>query len=326
MPRTSRQKFSCNPVTLPDVSCTKSKEKEQKSKPECTATQENLEEILLANSYTPLSRICFETNGDYTCNYVEAKTEKGQRVIVYLDKEGTVDKDSNKDFMYHATKEGIIVPESVITSADYCYKNELSGVAFYCDDGICVTTKSRDFTTQTSKFAFKGNDQKSTAKYTKVHEGHEIHFFVPVVSICSIEKDPKRVQERINRVYDRILQNTRINCERRVDNLEHCTGRLHSAVYAIDKKIEGCWDSLEHSLRESEAIYHEYSKCPSSDMSENYGKLLYNLRRRYELATEMASICHKFESLTQEVNETKQRLDTIDEKLGDFSNLEYRLD
>ena len=322
MPRTSRQtstskqKFSCNPPTLPEVSCSKQEE------PKCTATQQNLEEILLANSYTPLSRICFETDGDYTCNYVEAKTEKGQRVIVHLDKEGTVDKDASKDCMYSMTSDGVIVPESVITSAEYCYKNELSGVAFYCDEGICVTKKARDFSTQTSKFVFKD----ASAKYSKVHDGHEIHFFVPVVGICSIESDPHRVQERINRVYDRILDNTRINCERRASNFEHCVHCLHSAAQAIDKKISSSWNSLEHSIAELEAIYCEYSKHSPSCTSEGYKSLLYNLRKRYELATDMASICHKFDSLAQEVNDTKQRLDTVHEKLGDFSNLEYRLD
>jgi DNA repair ATPase RecN len=99
---------------------------------------------------------------------------------------------------------------------------------------------------------------------------------------------------------------------------------LHSNAHAIDEKIQSCWHSLMHSLQELETIYHEYQK--HSCTSEKYNKVLYNLQRRYEMATDLASICHKFESLTHEVNNTKQRLDTVAESLDEFSDLEYCLE
>jgi len=361
-----RSRFYANPVTLPDISCEqtrktkvaceeednvlkcKAKEKthigcsmtysprhkehksvEQEEKRE--ETLENLEYVLLLYDYVPVSRICFPTQdakyGDYICNYVEAYNKKGQKVLVHLDREGILNEDKERDEVYVESKEGVVVPESIITSADQCAKFDICGIAFRCSDGVCMTTRDKNFKSQTSKFTFAKNceHENIAAGYEKVADNTQYEYLVPVVKLQDIQADPERVFCNTDKVYSKILRNTQIAAACKVAHFSSCLNSLTHSFECADGKIGEYWQELEDSLNKLENIHQGYRECPpcTEESKKKYDLVLYNLKKRYELWNKMVNLCNKFDWLSQEVCHTKEHIDKIDEELQMFEDVGY---
>jgi len=289
---------------------------------------ENLDEMLKNRGYNVMSRVLIRNqdskNNNLRAQFIEALNDLGQKVLIDLDLEGIIAA-NNADLI--VTPDGIAetIPHSFKTGVFECAGLDVTGVAFVCDDEICVLLRDEDgvgpheINFRPDKFS-QVPDQK-----TNTLDDYVVY---PIVKLSDIKENPKLTSETIDEVTRRLQNTIYENCKTGTKHTLSAIKKLEDSLHEFIEIEHACSVELSKSIEALKQIHNDYLKAPPNEENRvRYKKLLYNLRKRHEYAVELIHLCKKVNSKKDKILEYANYINDVSRHcLKGFKDLSRPLD
>lgn len=242
----------------------------------------SVEQKLVTAGFTPVDKIVVqEADGALSAKYIKVATRSGQSALVELDQAGYV-ATSPQDLNVVEVQEATVVPYSTKNGAINALGQEISGVAFVCEDNVCVVSRTEEVTPQETLFVVTEKAGDKTAMLDSSPVAY------PIVRLSEIVASPEVVIRSIEEAATQLRAKA---YEAAIDDLKKAkesTKELSQALNDFDRVQEDALRDLRRSIEDLRKVLAKYdSPVLIEGNREKYDKLLFNLRRRYELLEEL---------------------------------------
>jgi len=239
------------------------------------------EEELMKHGYAIVDKVFTkDDSGKVVCEYIKARTVRGQLVFVEMDSGGCVAYRKD-DLTAVRTKDAIKVPHSAKIGALECADLSVCGVAFECNDGICtLVRKCDDRSLEPSE-----HHLVTVSKHQKkaiVMDDNPIAY--PVIKMSEIMANNCLVMENIDKVTKKMRKKAFLRCKKNLHENKCLLRKLMHEYHKFCENTGELFATLERSIYELECLQNPYLDCPPEceGNKEKYKSLGYNLRVRHD--------------------------------------------
>lgn len=274
----------------------------------------SVEQILLKSGYAALEKIIVRhPDGSMEAKYYKTFNKLGQIVFVYLDTEGHVAMLPTDVVMIEGSS-GTTIPLSIKMGSYECSGLDVCGVAFLCSDGICVLDREN-----------QGGMAPRESSYVFLDKGSEkiviedLAISYPVVKMSEIKANPEQVLRNTDQVTKRIRANLMKISQEGMKKLESSVGNLYENCKKYGEIFTRYSVQLSATIRQLEGYAHQYDKeSGAGDINKaKQDKVLYNLRRRNEMAIDLFKSSSQVESQLINVIATNNLLNEMNKFLNE---------
>lgn len=248
------------------------------------------EEELMDKGYAIVDKVFTRDNsGNVVCEYIKARTVRGQLVFVEMDSGGCVAYRKD-DLTAVRMKDAIKVPHSAKLGALECADLGVCGVAFECKDGICTLVRNCDDSSMEPTEHHLVTVTKQ-AKESIVMDDNPVAY--PVVKMSEIMANSKLVMENIDKVTRKMRKKAFVRCRKNIQE-NKCVLRDLCREYKVFCDYAGqMFDDLQRSIYELDCLQDPYLECPPEcdDNKAKFKLLGYNLRVRYDDMDKLIAHC-----------------------------------
>jgi hypothetical protein len=156
-----------------------------------------VETELISYGYLPTQKIMINENNEKQAMFIKATNKFGQPILIKLDDEGKV-VESTSDLTIIKTNTGQIGDYSSRVGEKICMQTEACGLAYVCNNGICVMENDNNGRVVESKFEFV----KRFSEQDAIIGDEPVAY--PVVTLSDIRANSALVLEITNRATKRL--------------------------------------------------------------------------------------------------------------------------
>jgi hypothetical protein len=242
----------------------------------------SIEQNLVEKGFIPIDKILVkDDNNNYSAKYIKVATRNGKLALVELDTEGYV-ATSDKDLLVIESNNAISVPYSTKNLSLDTLSNELAGVAFVCDDNVCILTRTEEVVPKETFFV---SAEKAGKKEGALENSPIPH---PVVRYTEILENPECVMKNINTASAELRKRAFELAALQVKESRDSLKELNDEMAKFFRSQEVAAAQLNTSTKQLEELLKGYnSKCIIDANQDKYTALLYNLRKRHMMADEL---------------------------------------
>lgn len=279
------------------------------------------EEELLKHGYAIVDKVFTrDGSGKVVCEYIKARTVRGQLVFVEMDSGGCVAYRKD-DLTAVRTKDAIKVPHSAKMGALECADLNVCGVAFECEGGICTLVRKCD----DRSMAPSEHHLVTVTKHRDtaiVMDDNPIAY--PVVKMSEIIANNCLVMENIDKVTRKMRNKGFLRCKKNLKENKCLLQKLVHEYHVFCENTADMFDRLQRSIDDLEHIQDPYLECPP-ECDENkakYRTLGFNLRTRHDYLEHLIRHCDEVAANRMALEEMWQQLHDkncwFDEECPDF--------
>ena len=280
-----------------------------------------LEVKLASKGYVTTGKIIVrEPNDLVTVHYLKALTSRGNMVFIKLDLHSEIElrPDDKCMLMKQSTSDAIHVPyDAKIHALDCSSLGPVCGVAFECEGDVCFLRKDESKENKMEEINFSWfNESAALVKGSPIAR--------PIVLLSEIYKDPQCVADKVDEVYHKLVKIAYTSSNKKVDELGACIDTFHKSFHHLRDVRKCAMEKLHKNIMYLHGIrckYEENMPCEPCE-EEKYRKVVYNLRKRYDLyedllnmGLEACSITNGISELTCMLNKTSEHLECKVENL-----------
>lgn len=276
----------------------------------------SIDRELLNNSYIPTNKIVVQTdNGEKRTQYIKAINKNGQNVFIFIDINGYTTSKPN-DLTLVKTSIHNNIPHSLKTGATNCIGNDVTGIAFECNDYVCVITRDG--------LDFK-EENYCYMQYEDENMLGGVVVCYPVVKMSEIKTNPDLILTNTDKTTRR-LRNASYTAE--LQDLELTSQaiiKLNNSFVTFDKIKEESLNKLTGSLNQLEKWNGMYLTKPpvTDDTKDKYKRLQYNLAKRNEGIDNLLKCMRKVSELRFDIEEIAKDIEDISEFcVTEFQNMD----
>lgn len=280
--------------------------------------QYNVENILSEHGYTVASKINVRSPGNPTvARYLEANNMMGHRVFIDIDTDGFVAV-SPTDLTLYEGKLATVIPTSTKHGMLKCVGNGVCGVAFVCEDGICALQQEGPGAPTETTFLYREQTNDRIARLG------DRAIAYPIVRLSEIIENNELVTEIISEATNRIRQNAMDSCRENFRKMQDAIDELYDAFNEFTEVQQQAFTDLSTSITQLEDMNYDYINSPPSDENsqERYKQLMYNLKKRHEMESELIYVCSSVSKKREKIMKWTQHLrNASEETVRDFANV-----
>ena len=293
----------------PSASNKRSKKSTSKaSSSEKNVEVDNIDSVLLSKGFAPISRIHM---GEIGTSYVKAFTDLGHMCYVQLD----TDKPSKREQDLSLIQVDTISKEPVKNgklTVDECSRLEVCGVAYECNEGICVLRRDIDtfdlkediFTVTESSSLMHGIEKREPLSYPIVRYSEILANEVAVM--WNISKVTSRLKVQAIHNYNKELMGIR----QTVDRFTHVTNTLIEAMHAARDNVINLTISLHESRDKYDLPIDETDR-------EAYSEIVNKLHTGDDLIGDLILTARTLSSRRQDIDNMTEEFITYFNELKD---------
>ena len=273
----------------------------------------SLEEELMKHGYVPLERIMVGDGCSTTSRYIRARNKVGQVVFILVDTEGYIGV-RPQDLTMVESKNANVIPYSIKKGAYDCAQVEVSGVAFDCQNSVCIVTREENNLPRETNFVYAGRRVDATAVV-----GDDIISY-PVIRLSEIRANPDMVLAGTMAVTSRIQRAAWAASEREMCELEESL-ETYLATFRLFKQFRSAlherWSCSMNELVEPTNQFLSLPEICKPEDRERFRLLQYNLSRRNTLLTELLRC-------TRQITEHRCVLERNKQEIFDLTNCTFQ--
>lgn len=329
------------------------------SSPSTPLSDQTIEESLLNKSFIPTDRILIQTKEGPFVQYLKVITDRGHTALIELDIDGDIAV-SSKNIILHGVLPTQpthinIIPYSIKAGTFECAGNDVCGIAFECHGEICTLTRTDDLKPKEATFTIQKLNTASIGTLSNI-SGILPNDYIrsyPIVRMSEILVNPQLLTENIDLVTKRIQRANYLKCSQEanimLDNYNNMTDKLIEMGNTINSNLNllrDTIDELEEYRKNFETIKtkpceireegkgegESKEEDPKSEEQsqeledikalnkEKYRKIIFNLRRRYDMLSDLIKICRDVNLFRDDINKLSDKFD----KITQFINEGYK--
>lgn len=239
------------------------------------------EEELMKHGYAIVDKVFTrDDSGKVVCEYIKARTVRGQLVFVEMDSGGCVAYRKD-DLTAVRRKDAIKVPHSAKMGALECADLDVCGVAFECKDGICTLVRKCDDRSMEPSEHHLVTVSKHCDKAI-VMDDNPIAY--PVIKMSEIIANNCLVMENVDSVTRKMRKKAFVRCKKNLQENKCLLEDLCKEYRVFCHNTRNMFETLQCSIRDLERIQDPYLDCPPEcdDNKKKFHVLGYNLRTRHD--------------------------------------------
>jgi hypothetical protein len=275
----------------------------------------SIDRELLNNSYIPTNKIVIQTdNGEKRTQYIKSINKNGQKVFISIDMNGyTTSKPTDLTLVQTSNNN---IPHSLKTGATNCVGTDVSGVAFECNDYVCVITRNGlDF--KEENYCYVQDQQEN------IMSG--VVTCYPVVKLSEIKANPDMILTNTDKTTRRLRNASYTSELQDLELTSQAIIKLNNAFVTFDKIKEESLNKLTGSLNQLEKWNGMYVTKPpaTDDTKDKYKRLQYNLAKRNEGIDNLLKCMRKVSELRFDIEEIAKDIEDISEFcVTEFQNMD----
>jgi len=277
-------------------------------------SEASIEQKLLNLGYTPVDKVVVrEGNDEFSAKYIKVMTPTGQGALVELNEEGYVSPGAT-DLNVVEVKDASSIPYSHKIGTLESVGQEIRGVAFLCEDNVCVVTREEERVTPTETFYIateKAGDRTAVLD--------DVPVAYPVVRFKEVVAEPKEVAKSIDKAASDLRKRA---YQMAVDELKQVRGsidELEKALADFDLVQKDAARRLGDSFKELDKYHAQYDKDIVIESNrDRYVRLMKNYHKRHQLLIDLlvtidrvAMKKHRLAKLTMMINKKSEYLQEI---------------
>lgn len=272
--------------------------------------EEEIKNILLNKGFIPQDDkiVILDEQNNKKVSYIKILTESGQKAFVDLTNITVIPK-SETNLMEKLEKVSQI-PFSIKNGSIQCVGNKC-GIAFECDDEICVISQDNNFKTVEMIFSPKKDEETITL----IGKINSIAF--PVILFDDLVENPVLVSENIYKISNRLKLEHHRNCTLMTTEMNKSFGEMSNNYSKMILTYQFAFNILTKTIN-----FIDNVRLDSSLEKDNY-QILYNLTKRYELLDNLLEICSDINKFKRDFESINKNISKIISSLDNsYSNLE----
>jgi len=194
-----------------------------------------------------------------------------------------------------------LVPQTTKLGALRCLEYDICGVAFICDESLCVSTHEGDEPTELN-FIFQG-DRAGRLGHTLVA--------LPIVKLSFVLEKPKEAEEQIALASEELYKASLEKLQEQHREAKETLDRLASRVVALRKFTDEFISSLDGDIKELSEMYTKLGDLSPDELSEQKRNVYYTVLRG--LAEKKSLRARLTDSVSSAYSSVKQVQATVDE-------------
>ena len=279
----------------------------------------DVEQALVDSGFIPTEKLLTQDNeGRISCHFIKTRDKLGHASYVeidtdYTDGMGFVKVSPNEEVMT-ISSEASVIPYSMKIGT-FEANNDLYGVGFECDNGVCMMQRKDPSLNPTETvFSYStGGDNRSG-----IMQDHPVPY--PIVKMTDILANPKEVQETIVKSHRRMRDVAFNHCKKDVELLKKRVKELEDEIVRFDKNSKEVSNVLACSINELLSYHQGYEKmenlCDAD--KEKIKTIQFNLQKRHDLLNDHISLC-------KSVKERSDKICAVTQELADINNYTVNL-
>lgn len=242
----------------------------------------SVEQQLVMSGFTPVDKVVIqEPDGNLSAKYIKVATRSGQCALVELDQAGYV-ATSPQDLNVVEVQDTTVVPYSTKNGAINSLGQEIAGVAFVCEDNVCIVTRTEEVAPRESLYVVTDKAGDKTA----VLDSSPVAY--PVVRLSEIMVSPEVVIRSIEEAAAQLRAKAYEAALEDLKKAKESVKEVGRALDDFDRVQEEALRDLRHSIEDLKKVLAKYDNPALIEGNrEKYDNLLFNLRRRYVLLEEL---------------------------------------
>lgn len=265
-----------------------------------------VETELEKNGFTLKDKVFTEKDGQVFARFIKAVNICGQLVYIELDTDGFVGINAHDFHLIESSTPSLISTKFKTYTYDRIMKDEIlnktiCGIVFECQTGICSCIRHGSTMIETN-FLYPNVDQ-ATVPISSI--------CVPCIRMSEIQK-PIELETTHRNISETAIRLRTINFNQSQNSLANLLGTVDSFRYqyiTFIKRQEEIFNKLISTTKELEEYYQRYETISNKD-GKKFSQLLFNLRKRYHLTTELFTLCQNISNFTTFIqDETKELSD-----------------
>lgn len=285
-------------------------------------SQDSVEQLLAKKGYTVTAKILVQGSEGAEARYFEAINKMGHKILIELDTDGFVAIGPD-DLTLQEGKIATVIPYSTKNGILESSANEVLGIAFICADGICTLVKDEGPNPTETTFVYSNSSQGKIGKL-----GDQITPY-PIVRLSEIGQDNEgTIDYTIKKVTEKMRDDDYKACRAQFHQTKEEISNLARAFDGYERAIMEADARLKSAIHELEDINARYIRNPPTDEvnRENYRQVVYNLRRRHEMAVDLMYLCSIVAHKRAKINRLTEHIKEVTKEIQDeFSTVGYVL-
>jgi len=243
-----------------------------------------VENELIKSGYLPTQKIMINEGSQKQCMFIKATNKFGQPVLIKLDDEGVV-VESQADLTIVKSNVGQIGDYSSRVGERVCMQSEACGLAYVCNNGVCVMENDNSGKIIESKFEFV----KRFSEQDAIIGDEPVAY--PVVSLSDIRANPALVLDITNKATKRLRNAAYNNSTQSLIDVRNNIEKLN-LVFNEFLRIRGIQEKrLMESIKILEGYIVNYErlclKVESQVELQKHKEVIANLTLRNEKVTDL---------------------------------------
>ncbi len=282
-------------------------------------TDPTVENELMKYGYLPTQKIMINENSQKQCMFIKATNKFGQPVLIKLDDEGIV-VESQADLTIVKSNIGQIGDYSSRVGERVCMQSEACGLAYVCNNGVCVMENNNDGKVVESKFEFV----KRFSEQDAIIGDEPVAY--PVVSLSDIRANPALVLDITNRATKRLRNAAYNNSTQSLIDVRNNIQKLNESFNEFLRIRETQEQRLMRSIKVLESYIVNYErlcmKVESQVEFQKHKEVIANLTLRNDKVADLlravrsvANINVSLLDLINSINESSKFLCTEFEQI-----------
>ena len=270
--------------------------------------EHSLEDELIRNGYSPISKVVVVTpQGNSSVQYIKTQNQLGEPVYVAVDVNDTYVSSSPQDFRMKEVKGMMKIPQE---EKEFAFEKAglgVAGVAFECPTGICTIMHDEHL---------QAPQERSFALIqTKRVEEVTILASFPVVRMSDIRHNPEACHKNIDLALRRMRNAALDKCVCKINSLQ---AKMKQLCALLDATLE-CKENIVKKFKADmcflEDTYQKCSKCPEKN-SCKLKEIAFNIEKRNAMFPHLMESCHEIAQLEKTADEAICQLEKTKHKLN----------
>ena len=279
----------------------------------------DVEQALVDSGFIPTEKILTQdSDGRVNCHFIKTRDKLGHASFVEVDTDysngmGFVKVSPNEEVMT-VSSEASVIPYSMKVGT-FEANNDLYGVGFECDNGVCMMQR-KDPSLEPTETVFSystGGENRSG-----IIQDHPVPY--PIVKMTNILANPREVQRTIAKSHDRMRNVAFSQCQKDVELLKRRVEELEEEIEKFDKNSKEVSNVLACSINELLKYHEGYEQIDNlcDSHREKMKTIQFNLQKRHDLLNDHISLCTS-------VRERSDKISTVTQELADINEYTVQL-
>ena len=309
VPRPSATRFVPPPVT-PRASITQNRMSNVENlNYEDVINKANFEELLLTMGYAILEKIIVNTSDrGPVVRYLKAVNKNGQTLYIDINIEGYVSSEGASTLLEETNVTA--VPYSTKISAIQCSKLDICGVAFNCENGVCMVRRGDDMKPQEQNLIRTVN--KNPGGISGIADVEKMIPY-PMILLSEIFSQPDAMLQAVAEYTKTSLNDAYQTMHNQLPAMIDSINRLMQVAQNIASVEPRISADLKQALDQMNSIDMLWMQNPPKDARQraNFEKFKYNLRLKNDQASDFVSIYNKVLEQRIVIDDVRANLDNL---------------